>query len=253
MTTFVVGDDHARAVFARCDNVQLRWLGPYTMHRFGHGGAFETLKIVMVKSGDTLIYMLGGQDVRQDLFRFRLKERDDVSVAITDLAEQYVAAVHWLTTLLDFPLKVAIVGVMPPAGPFWDDPRSPAYGSFEDRRAVRVALNAALETKCAERGVVFIAVPKRYETPNGALAPCLSDGRGHIAADVAHHLCSEVERAVGTELGHPPYRLLERLKLQLARDQAIRAGNAAALRDLGEIATAPPLRPAAGHRPSTSS
>jgi hypothetical protein len=234
VTLFAFGDDHARAAFARCDQVKPHCFGRYTMRRLSsHDGAFASLQLAQPQSGDTMIYMVGAEDVRRHLTREASEADQDVSVLIDELATSCAHRVHWLTSLFDFPLQVCIVGVVPPAEPMWDDPTVPAFGSFEQRRTAREALNAALRTACRNWGVAFVDIPKLYETRRGALRPVLSDGRGHIAPDQAHHLCAAVGAAIGADLSHRRPSALARLRLRIAREWVLRAGDATALAALG--------------------
>lgn len=117
MPIYVFGDDHARQAFGLCANVRLHWLGPYTMRRVSRDGAFKPLEIGMPTSGDTMIYMVGAEDVRRHLFRSALKEDGDLAAAVTSLAQRYVTAVHGLTTLLNFPMTICVVRIVAPAAP----------------------------------------------------------------------------------------------------------------------------------------
>ncbi|MDP4025996.1 hypothetical protein Q8W71_25515 [Methylobacterium sp. NEAU 140] len=233
MTIIVFGDDHAFHTFRMCANVKLRALGPYTMRRLGQGGAFKTLEIGMPESGDTMIYMVGSEDIRRFLFRSTPMKGGDVKTTITALAQGYTEAVRWLTTLFDFPVRVCIVGVLPPVEPQWDDTASPPYGTLKARCDARKALNIALSDSCHALGVAFVGVPKLYETPDGTLNPCLSDGRGHIAEDHVYHLCEAVERIAGVRLGHKRPDRLTSLRKRYARIWSVRRGDLASLRQIG--------------------
>lgn len=62
----------------------------------------------------------------------------------------------------------------------------------------------------------------------------MSDDQRRIATDQAHHLCEALSVALGENLSHRRPGALACLQLRIARERAVRAGDATALAALGK-------------------
>lgn len=234
MTIYAFGDSHARYAFSQCANVKLHWLGPWTMHRVGRGGAPIVVQVERPGAGDTLIYMFGEIDVRYHLVRLAQERYQNISDLVDELTTRFLACITATIPEMNGRPKICVMGVVPPMDPIAPNPIIPVFGSFKDRRITRNLMNTALKDKCRQHGFVFAEIPKLYETKDGGLRPHLSDGHAHIAMDHAGPLCRAVERTIGEKLGHRGPPMLTRARRQLERHRALKARDALALWQLGE-------------------
>lgn len=181
---YALGDSHVKANFDAAPEIQVRYLGPMTMHRIARDGREAvSLKGLGVFSGDTLIWGLGEIDVRCHL----IKQRDLLDATVASLADSlargYVRSIAAIQDEIGG-LTTVVLAVIPPSDQ-GEDADFPKAGTLQERIEARNLLNAALEKYSGSQGFQYFDPYASFLDQAGSLNPKMSDGNVHCGPEYA--------------------------------------------------------------------
>ena len=177
-----IGDSHALYSFAGLPGITTHTIGPVTLKRAGYLEDELLPKAVAALAltpTDVLICCFGEPDCRCFIHPQAIRPRhNDLDVILPPWVDRYLDR---LTTLPLHGARLVVFNVPPPTT--YEQACNkllPAAGSDAERASYTRRLNHLLQTRCAQRQILYLNVYDYYATPDGMLNPLFSDGGVHI-------------------------------------------------------------------------
>lgn len=195
----IIGDSHA-LTFGRLADVDIRHVGPVTMHRIGRDGAAFLLDGLHLEAGDVVVFVFGEIDVRAHVGRIADSTRVARSEILSRLVDTYIGSLASEQSAHPSCLFV-VASVPPPAGNNAGQNESfPFYGSHRSRIALTRRLNRLLRAAAGMHALPFLHYGHAFAGPMGGLRWSMSDGHVHIAKEHGHLIAAPLARLLKREI-----------------------------------------------------
>lgn len=166
----IIGESHATFNFANMDNVNIKSIGSYTMHRVGRDQLeFKDL----TNPGCIAVFCFGEIDVRMHIYKQVQLGRNEDEIIDT-------LTINYIKTIVKQKENGVIPVIMSITPPNSTEPNPMAVGENKHRSRYCYKMNESLRKLCAENSIDFLDVYDKYKDENGLLRTELSDGNYHI-------------------------------------------------------------------------
>ena len=200
MGIHIFGDSHSAYCFGYLKKATIHWIGPVTMHRVARDGlGFVTQLVDPINADDVIVLMFGEIDVRSHLVPVSIRTGRPLEEEARLLAKRYCDAVAEARVFLGLPRVV----IAEPPFPANRRPNKdfPFEGSIQERIQGHRWLADTLERCCAEKGLLFLPMPKKYAEKSGGLRRVYTDDGVHIMPCEASDIISSLGRLLARKLG----------------------------------------------------